>query len=716
MIKQITNLTKTLKKRFLQVPKYPFGNSCCNKNLQIANLFSTNQKMTTEVKKDPYQLWQLPVKDETKYLTGLKVKNTLNPQNLVEFVPHKGKQVRFYNCGPTVYDSSHIGHARTYISADIIKRIMVKYFGYDVFHCMNITDIDDKIIKKSNESGEEFTAFARKWEMDYWQDMETLNVDKPDVIVRVSEYVPEIISYIEKIIENGYAYVANGSVYFNVDKFHESPTHCYSKLEPQSVNDAQKLDEGEGALGKKDEKEKRSPRDFALWKASKPGEPFWDSPWGQGRPGWHIECSTMASEILGYPVDIHMGGEDLKFPHHDNELAQSEAFYNKQDCQNQWVNYFMHTGHLHIDGLKMSKSLKNFITIKHLSSQHSQRVLRLLFMKQTYDSTMDYTTDSIHEAKTKDKKYSEFYLTMNAILLQSEINVPQKWGPREFELRDLFVEKQDNIHRAFQKNFNVPEALKELDEIITAVNTYIKEKPIIHLLIRSIFNYVKHIFNCLGLIYEKQQAQAKDDTFIRTVGLISSLRDEIRGANKDLQVINKAAINAKSSLGEITLKLEPNASESAVQIATDYITQVLKCVEDNQLQQIYKASDEIRDEKLIQIGIRIDDGKPGEPSLWKIDDKETLLKEKEEKILKEKQKEEEKRKKEEEKLKAMSVNPAEMFKNDPNYSKYQFDERGIPSHDEKGTPLKEKAIQSFVKKYDAQKKLYEQYLEKTSKK
>ena len=146
-------------------------------------------------------------------------------------------------------------------------------------------------------------------------------IKQPDVVVRVSEYVPEILKYIEKIIENGYAYVANGSVYFEVEKFHSSAHHCYAKLEPQSANDKSKLEEGEGALGNKDESEKKSPKDFALWKASKPGEPKWASPWGEGRPGWHIECSTMASEILGYPLDIHMGGEDLKFPHHDNEMA-----------------------------------------------------------------------------------------------------------------------------------------------------------------------------------------------------------------------------------------------------------------------------------------------------------------------------------------------------------------------------------------------------------
>lgn len=185
----------------------------------------------------------------------------------------------------------------------------------------------------------------------------------------------------------------------------------------------------------------------------------------------------------------------------------------------------MHTGHLHIAGLKMAKSLKNFITIKHLITQFSPRVMRILFMKQTYDSTMDYNEDSIKEAQVRDKRYAEFYMTMNAILLQQDTNANQKWGAREYELRDLFNTKQDNIHKAFQKNFNVPDVLREIDELITAVNVYIKNKPHIHLLLKAIFNYVKHVFNCVGLIFEQQQVSDKKDSFVLTINLISNLRD-----------------------------------------------------------------------------------------------------------------------------------------------------------------------------------------------
>ena len=201
--------------------------------------------------------------------------------------------------------------------------------------------------------------------------MKRLNVKLPTVITRVSEYMPEIIAYIEKIIENGYAYESNGSVYFDVEPFGSSTCHTYNKLEPGASNDTERLQEGEGALA--DEtlaNDKRSSKDFALWKKSKEGEPKWESPWGEGRPGWHIECSAMAGALLpNPPLDIHTGGVDLKFPHHDNEVAQSEAYY-ENDC---WVNHFWHTGHLHIAGRKMSKSLKNFITIKAILDRYNAR-------------------------------------------------------------------------------------------------------------------------------------------------------------------------------------------------------------------------------------------------------------------------------------------------------------------------------------------------------
>lgn len=278
---------------------------------------------------------------------------------------------------------------------------------------MNITDIDDKIINKSNELQEDFDQFAKRNEKEFWQDMASLNVQLPDEIVRVSEYIPEIIAYIQKIIENGYAYESNGSVYFEINKFTENGHYCYGKLDPSAIGNEELLKEGEGVLAGDTTAEKRSPKDFALWKASKPGEPKWPSPWGEGRPGWHVECSAMAHEAFQgqNPVDIHSGGIDLKFPHHENELAQSEGYY----CKKQWINYFIHYGHLHIDGMKMARSLKNFTTIQELLKHQSGRQVRLLFILHQYDVEMNYFPDTAWEhVEAKDKFIKEWFLTVNA--------------------------------------------------------------------------------------------------------------------------------------------------------------------------------------------------------------------------------------------------------------------------------------------------------------
>jgi cysteinyl-tRNA synthetase len=228
-------------------------------------------------------------------------------------------------CGPTVYDSAHLGHARTYLTFDIIRRILSNYFHYDVNLCMNITDIDDKIIQRSNEQKKNFSEFARYWEDSFFKDMRALNVMYPNYITRVSEYIPEIIAFIEVIIKNGYAYEKNGSVYFDIEAYKKGK-HLYAKLVPQDKNqNLEELQEAEGALSKDNTGEKKNKGDFALWKTSKKDEPFWDSPWGKGRPGWHIECSVMSFSVFGQSLDIHSGGIDLKFPHHDNEIAQTEA-------------------------------------------------------------------------------------------------------------------------------------------------------------------------------------------------------------------------------------------------------------------------------------------------------------------------------------------------------------------------------------------------------
>uniref|UniRef100_A0A8B9JN53 cysteine--tRNA ligase n=1 Tax=Astyanax mexicanus TaxID=7994 RepID=A0A8B9JN53_ASTMX len=285
------------------------------------------------------------------YDTGIKTYNSLSRQKEPLVLAKEGVAT-WYSCGPTVYDHAHLGHACSYVRFDILQRILTRVFGINITHVMVITDIDDKIIQRGLEENISPLVLARMYEEEFKKDMMALKVLPPAVYMRVTENIPQIVAFVERIISNGHAYATDqGDVYFDT----QSIGSRYGKL----VNFGNAAE----APGVKD---KRDPRDFALWKASKPQEPYWESPWGRGRPGWHIECSTIASSVFGSQLDIHSGGIDLAFPHHENEIAQCEA-YHKCD---QWGNYFLHSGHLHLKGSseKMSKSLKNYITIKQTAS------------------------------------------------------------------------------------------------------------------------------------------------------------------------------------------------------------------------------------------------------------------------------------------------------------------------------------------------------------
>ncbi|MGH0176987.1 UNVERIFIED_CONTAM: hypothetical protein FKN15_074022 [Acipenser sinensis] len=318
-----------------------------------------------------------------------------------------------------------------------------------------------------------FSILPKYWEGEYHQDMEALNVLPPDVLTRVSEYVPEIVAFVKKVVENGYGYVSNGSVYFDTAQFGCSEKHSYGKLVPEAVGDQKALQEGEGDLSISADRlsEKRSQNDFALWKASKPGEPSWDSPWGKGRPGWHIECSAMAGSILGESMDIHGGGFDLRFPHHDNELAQSEAYFENDH----WVRYFLHTGHLTIAGCKMSKSLKNFITIKDALAKHTARQLRLAFLMHSWKDTLDYSNNTMESAIQYEKFINEFFLNVKDVLRAPTDITGQyeKWDSQEIELNKSFYEKKAAVHRALCDNVDTRTAMEEMRALVSLGNTYI---------------------------------------------------------------------------------------------------------------------------------------------------------------------------------------------------------------------------------------------------
>ncbi|MBU0970547.1 MAG: cysteine--tRNA ligase [Proteobacteria bacterium] len=311
---------------------------------------------------------------------SLNIYNTLSGKKEV-FVPiHEGK-VGMYVCGPTVYDTSHIGHARSVVVFDMIYRWLTR-LNYTVTYVRNFTDVDDKIINKSNETGESCTTITERYIDEFHNEMDALNVLRPTMAPKATEHIRHIIEFIQMLISKGKAYhVEGGDVYFSIDSFGE-----YGKLSGRNPDDMRA-----GARIAVDEK-KQSPLDFTLWKPAKPGEPSWESPWGKGRPGWHIECSAMSYEYLGESFDIHGGGKDLIFPHHENEIAQSEAIFG---CQ--FVKYWIHNGFVDINNEKMSKSLGNFTMIKEVLADYSPEVIRLFLLSKHYRSPIDYNEDSMQE-------------------------------------------------------------------------------------------------------------------------------------------------------------------------------------------------------------------------------------------------------------------------------------------------------------------------------
>jgi cysteinyl-tRNA synthetase len=320
---------------------------------------------------------------------AMRVYNSLGKKKEL-FEPLVPGKVRMYVCGPTVYDSSHIGHARSVVVFDVIVRYL-KAKGFDVTYVRNFTDVDDKIIDKANQLGIDSQEVAERFIKEFHEDMDALNVERATIEPKATEHISQIIQFIEKLIKKGFAYQINGDVYYSVENFKE-----YGKLSGRKLEDMEA-----GARVEIDER-KHNPFDFVLWKSSKPGEPAWESPWGKGRPGWHIECSAMSNEYLGETFDIHGGGKDLNFPHHENEIAQSEAIFGKP-----FVKYWIHNGFVNIDQEKMSKSLGNSLMIKDVIETYHPEVVRLFLLSNHYRSPIDFTDKAMDEARSGlDKIYA----------------------------------------------------------------------------------------------------------------------------------------------------------------------------------------------------------------------------------------------------------------------------------------------------------------------
>jgi cysteinyl-tRNA synthetase len=370
-----------------------------------------------------------------------------------DFIPLREKKVGMYVCGVTVYDLCHIGHARSAIVFDTIYRYF-RYRGLDVTFVRNFTDIDDKIIRRANEEGVDCKTIAEKYISEFNIDMGRLGLEKPSVEPKATEHIPEMIQLISTLIQKGFAYPGGGDIFYSVEKFKD-----YGKLSKRNLEDMKA-----GARVDIDEK-KENPLDFALWKASKPGEPFWESPWGKGRPGWHIECSVMSQKYLGETFDIHGGGRDLTFPHHENEIAQSEAATGKP-----FVRYWIHNGFVNINKEKMSKSIGNILTIKEILKDWHPEVLRLFFLSHHYRSPVDYSEDSFLEAKSG---LDRFYSTLYAI--QEELKKPLSQKKLDSSVIEHCRQAIESFHAQFEEamddDFNTAQALGYFYDLQTHLNS-----------------------------------------------------------------------------------------------------------------------------------------------------------------------------------------------------------------------------------------------------
>jgi len=422
----------------------------------------------------------------------LRVYNTLTRKK-EDFVPLHGKRVGMYACGVTVYDLCHIGHARSAIVFDAIYRYL-GYRGYEVTFVRNFTDIDDKIIKRANEQGVNCKAIAEKYIDEFNVDMGKFGLEKPKFEPKATEHISEMIQLISTLIEKGYAYQSGGDVFFSVEKFKE-----YGKLSKRNLEEMQA-----GARVGIDEK-KENPLDFALWKASKPGEPSWESPWGKGRPGWHIECSVMSQKYLGETLDIHGGGKDLVFPHHENEIAQSEAATGKP-----FARYWIHNGFVNINKEKMSKSLGNILTLKEIFKDWRPEAIRLFLLSSHYRSPVDFSFDGLSEVKSA---LDRFYATLGSI--QEELKGPPP-SQKKFEsspikdARQILESFRTKFEEAMDDDFNTAQALGHFFDLQRHLNSLLdiskkQRTEEILAMLKEGFEYFTRLGSIFGLFQEDPQ-------------------------------------------------------------------------------------------------------------------------------------------------------------------------------------------------------------------
>ncbi len=451
--------------------------------------------------------------------------NTLTKKK-EEFKPLNPPHVGMYVCGPTVYDYFHIGNARSFVMGDIIRRYLI-YKGYDVKYVMNLTDIDDKIIKKANEEGVPASEIAERYTKAFFEDIEKLKVKKADVYPKATEHIQEIQDLIKKLEEKGIAYDVNGEVFYDVLKFDE-----YGKLS------GKKIDELESGARIEINDLKKNPLDFSLWKKAKPDEPKWESPWGEGRPGWHVECSAMSMKHLGETFDIHAGGHDLIFPHHENEIAQSEGATGKE-----FVKYWIHFGFLNFKNEKMSKSLGNFFTTRDILKTHSAEAIRLFFGQTHYASPLSFSDELLSNTEKAVSKIKNFLKTIEENLQKAN----EEGEYPEFDIRKYY----QKFEQAMDDDFNTPQAIAVVFDLIRDVNKILSSQKSFGV---KFYNDVKTFLDktaegVLGILPDLKQEKGSEDLSGKLLQILVDVRlkakqkkdfelaDEIRDRLKELDFI-----------------------------------------------------------------------------------------------------------------------------------------------------------------------------------
>ena len=530
----------------------------------------------------------------------MKIYNTLNGRK-EELVTLNPNNVNIYVCGPTTYNYIHLGNARPLVVFDTVRRYLA-FQGYQVNYVQNFTDVDDKIINRAREEGDDPLKLAERYITEYFIDADALGIARADMHPRVSEHIPDIIIAIAGLIEKGFAYEVDGDVYYRVKAF-----AGYGKLSGRSLDDM--------LVGARVEVDKRKeePVDFALWKKAKAGEPCWDSPWGPGRPGWHIECSVMATKYLGETVDIHGGGADLIFPHHENEIAQAEAYTGKP-----FVNYWMHNGFITVNSEKMSKSLGNFFILRDILAKYPRDVVRYYLIATHYRSPLDFDDGKLEEArKALGRLKTTLILASEFLANQNSAVVAMGPAGNEVDFLSRVMEMQSSFIEAMDDDFNTAKASGYLFEMSHIMNSFIASADPPNNRHQDLLKQAVQVFNELGAILGIFMIHQQDDTQLvdSLLALLLEMRAQAR-QDKDYAL----ADSLRELLSRLAVKIEDSSTGSRFRYDTvpevdKLVDYLLSMRQDFKAKKEYSQADRLRD-KLKEKGIILEDTREG--ARWKI--------------------------------------------------------------------------------------------------